>query len=111
IATALAAGGLFAAAYAATRNLWLPIGLHFAWNYAGGGIFGTAVSGQDAPKGLLDGVTSGPTLLSGGDFGPEGSMYTIGFGLLLTAAFLWVARRRGRLVPVRGSQAKAKALT
>ncbi|QKW32796.1 CPBP family intramembrane metalloprotease [Actinomadura sp. NAK00032] len=101
IAIAIEAGGMLGAAYVATRSLWLPIGLHFAWNFAGAGIFGTAVSGNDTPKGLLDGVTSGPTLVSGGAFGPEASLYSVVFGALLTVAFLRLAHRRGNLVPRR----------
>ena len=42
---------MLAAAYAATRNLWVPIGLHFGWNFAAGGIFGAEVSGNGAPRG------------------------------------------------------------
>ncbi|MGP3915880.1 hypothetical protein [Nonomuraea sp. 10N515B] len=87
--------GMLAAAYAATRTLWLPIGLHFGWNFAAAGIFGTEVSGNGTPQGLLDGVTSGPALLTGGAFGPEASPYTVVFGVLLTIAFIWLARRRG----------------
>ena len=34
IAIAIEAGCMLAAAYAATRNLWVPIGLHFGWNFA-----------------------------------------------------------------------------
>ncbi|MFF4235855.1 CPBP family intramembrane glutamic endopeptidase [Actinomadura geliboluensis] len=101
IAIAIEAGGMLGAAYAATRSLWLPIGLHFAWNFAGAGIFGTAVSGKDAPEGLLDGVTSGPTLISGGEFGPEASLYSVVFGALLTVFFMRLAHRRGNLVPRR----------
>src|SRR6185312_21790 len=68
IAIALEAGGMLAAAYAATRNLWVPIGLHFAWNFAEGGIFGTDVSGQSGAGGLLHGELSGPAPLTGGEF-------------------------------------------
>ncbi|WP_327581498.1 CPBP family intramembrane metalloprotease [Nonomuraea sp. NBC_00507] len=103
ICIAISAGGMLAAAYAATRTLWLPIGLHFGWNFAAAGIFGTEVSGNGTPQGLLDGVTSGPALLTGGAFGPEGSLYTVVFGVLLTIAFIWLARRRGNLVPLRRS--------
>ncbi len=39
-AIAIEAGFMLAACYAATRNLWVPIGLHFGWNFAAGGIFG-----------------------------------------------------------------------
>ncbi|MEU0792197.1 type II CAAX endopeptidase family protein [Amycolatopsis sp. NPDC005961] len=101
IAIAVEAGGMLAAAYAATRNLWVPIGLHFAWNFAEGGLFGTQVSGTDAPKGLLDGVMSGPTAISGGEFGPEGSVYAVLAGIVVTTVFMVLARRRGNIVPLR----------
>lgn len=101
IAIAIEAGGMFAAAYAATRTLWLPIGLHFGWNFTAAGIFGAEVSGNGAPEGLLNGVTSGPMLLSGGEFGPEGSLYTVVTGVVLTIVFMWLAHRRGRVVPAR----------
>ncbi|GAA3201181.1 type II CAAX endopeptidase family protein [Nonomuraea roseoviolacea subsp. carminata] len=101
IAIAVEAGGMLAAAYAATRTLWVPIGVHFGWNFAAAGIFGTEVSGNGAVQGLLHGVTSGPALLTGGAFGPEASAYAVVFGLLLTAVFMWLARRRGNVVPVR----------
>jgi membrane protease YdiL (CAAX protease family) len=109
-AIAVEAGFMLAAAYAATRNLWVPIGVHFGWNYAQGGIFSTSVSGQDAPQGLLDGVTSGPYLLSGGEFGPEASAYSVLAGVLVTVVFLWLARRRGNLVPLRRRSAPATTL-
>ncbi|GAA1777964.1 type II CAAX endopeptidase family protein [Streptomonospora arabica] len=95
------AGAMIAAAYAATRNLWLPIGLHFGWNFAAGGIFSTEVSGNGATRGLLDAELSGPTLITGGGFGPEGSLYSLAFCLLAALVFLWTAHRRGRVVPVR----------
>ncbi|MEU3167747.1 CPBP family intramembrane glutamic endopeptidase [Streptosporangium sp. NPDC006930] len=101
IAIAIEAGGMLAAAYVATRTLWVPIGLHFGWNFAAAGIFGTEVSGNGASQGLLNGVTSGSALLTGGEFGPEASPYAVLFGVLLTIAFMWLARRRGNLVPRR----------
>ncbi|XVQ89441.1 lysostaphin resistance A-like protein [Microbispora siamensis] len=101
IAIAIEAGSMLAAAYAATRTLWVPIGLHFGWNFAEGGVFSTEVSGNGASEGLLHGVTSGPALLTGGEFGPEASTYAVVFGALLTIAFMWLARRRGNVVPLR----------
>ncbi|GAA4199537.1 CPBP family intramembrane glutamic endopeptidase [Microbispora amethystogenes] len=101
IAIAIEAGGMLAAAYAATRTLWLPIGLHFGWNFAAAGVFSTEVSGNGATQGLLHNVTSGPALLTGGEFGPEASPYAVVFGLLLTVAFMWLARRRGNVIPLR----------
>ncbi|MEU0019771.1 type II CAAX endopeptidase family protein [Streptomyces rochei] len=98
VAIAVEAGFMLAAAYAATRNLWLTIGVHFGWNFAAAGIFSTVVSGNGDNQGLLDAAMSGPKLLTGGDFGPEGSVYSVGFGALLTLVFLWLAHRRGNIV-------------
>jgi membrane protease YdiL (CAAX protease family) len=107
LAITIEAGFMLAACYAATRNLWVPIGLHFGWNFAAGGIFSAVVSGNGESKGLLDATTSGPALLTGGDFGPEGSLYTVVAGLLLTMVFLWLAHRRGHIVPRRRRSAGA----
>ncbi|MEW2296466.1 CPBP family intramembrane glutamic endopeptidase [Streptomyces sp. NPDC006743] len=101
VAIAIEAGGTLAAAYIATRSLWLPIGLHFGWNFAESGIFGTEVSGNGDVHGLLDASTSGSKLITGGEFGPEASVYSVVFGALLTLVFLWLAHRRGTIVPRR----------
>ena len=106
-AIAIEAGFMLAACYAATRNLWVPIGLHFGWNFAAGGIFSTVVSGNGESTGLLDATMSGPALLTGGDFGPEGSPYAVAAGLMLTVVFMWLAHRRGHLVPGRRRRATA----
>jgi len=105
LSIAVEAGAMLGAAYVATRNLWVPIGVHFAWNFAEGGVFGTNVSGTDSPQGLLHGVLSGPTAISGAEFGPEASVYALMVGVLVTAVFLLVARRRGNLVPLRRRRA------
>lgn len=99
LAIALEAGGMLTAAYVATRRLWVPIGLHFGWNFAAAGIFSTEVSGNGTPQGLLDATTSGPMLVTGGEFGPEGSLYSVAFCVLAAVIFLLVARKRGKLVP------------
>jgi len=109
VAIAIEAGGMLTAAYVATRRLWVPIGLHFGWNYAASGIFSTEVSGNDTPQGLLDSVTSGPTPLTGGDFGPEGSVYSVLFCVLATVVFMWLAHRRGRVIPRRGKAERTAA--
>jgi len=101
-AVAIEAGGMLGAAYVATRSLWLPMGLHFGWNFAVGGVFGTEVSGNEASKGLLDGATSGPTLLTGGAFGPEGSIIAVLACSIITVALLRLAHQRGHIVRRRG---------
>lgn len=101
LAIAIEAGGMLTAAYVATRKLWVPIGLHFGWNIAASAIFSTEVSGSNTPQGLLDATMSGPALVTGGDFGPEGSVFAVVFGVLATGMLMWLAHRRGHVVPVR----------
>jgi membrane protease YdiL (CAAX protease family) len=98
VAVAIEAGGMLGAAYVATRSLWLPMGLHFGWNFVVGGIFGTEVSGNVAEQGLLDGATSGSTLLTGGAFGPEGSIIAVLACTIITVALLRLAHQRGHIV-------------
>lgn len=98
LAIALEAGVLLAAAYMATRRLWLAIGIHFAWNFVQGGIFGVAVSGA-AANGILRGELRGPSLLSGGSFGVEGSVVAVVVCLIASVPLIVLARRRGNVVP------------
>ncbi|MBL7253175.1 CPBP family intramembrane glutamic endopeptidase [Paractinoplanes lichenicola] len=101
LCVAFAGGGMLTSAYIATRSLWLPIGLHFGWNYAQAAIFSTEVSGNGLKRGLLDSELTGSTWLSGGDFGPEASLSTLMAGVVVTGVFLWLAHRRGNIVPLR----------
>lgn len=70
------AGIWFAVAYWRTRSLWLPLGIHWAWNWALGSVFGLPVSGLTdiAPNPLMRGVDLGPVWLTGGDYGVEGGI-------------------------------------
>ena len=76
------AAGLFLGyCYLATKRLWLPIGVHFGWNFALGPIFGFPVSGIDIPSWIVQKV-SGPTIWTGGAFGPEAGLMTLAVLLL-----------------------------
>ncbi len=86
--TGMAGLGL-SAAYMATRRLWLPIGLHFVWNYLFDAVFSIPVSGHPA-KGLLRGAVHGPDWLSGGAYGIEASVLTL---LVWSLASVWLLRR------------------
>jgi membrane protease YdiL (CAAX protease family) len=57
-----------------TGNLWMPIGLHMAFDWGETYFYGVADSGQVLPGHLLNSSSSGPALLSGGTVGPEGSL-------------------------------------
>jgi len=96
LAIALEAGLLLAACYVLTRRLWLAIGLHLAWNFTQGGIFGVAVSGT-TPMGILQSTLTGPDFLSGGAFGAEASIFAV---VVCTSGFIFVivkAYRKGHI--------------
>lgn len=97
IAIALEAGVLLAAVFMLTRRLWMVIGLHMAWNFTEGGIFGASVSGGEA-HGMLTSRFHGPDVLTGGAFGPEASIVAVVICLAAGVAFLWLAWRRGNFV-------------
>lgn len=61
-------------AYLRTRSLWLPVGIHFIWNYAQGFLFGLPVSGYTFPKTLLNAQVHGGAWLTGSGYGPEGGL-------------------------------------
>jgi uncharacterized protein len=97
-AIAVESGLLLALAYAAVRNLWLPIGLHFAWNFTEGSVFGAKVSGTAERFSLIKSDLSGAPLLTGGGFGPEGSVVSMGvcLALSLVLVFVVIGRREWR---------------
>lgn len=96
-AIAVEGGLLLGSAYMLTRNLWTPIGLHAAWNFTQGAIFGVPVSGHPT-NGLLRSELSGPALLSGGAFGLEASVIALAVATAAGLWLLWFAIRRGELV-------------
>jgi membrane protease YdiL (CAAX protease family) len=99
LAIALEAGVLLAAAYVVARNLWFPIGLHFAWNFAEGPIYGAQVSGHTFGTSAVAAQFGGPTLLTGGAFGPEAGLGAMLTCLVAAIALLTVAVRRSQVIP------------
>lgn len=71
-----AAGLFFAYGYTRTMQLWLPMGLHFGWNFFEGVVFGFPVSGLDIYR-LTRHQVTGPAVWSGGPFGPEAGLIVI----------------------------------
>ena len=88
IGIALEAGLLLGAAYKWSGSLWFPIGIHWAWNFSQGNIFGFAVSGNDAGESILQATIDGPQCLTGGAFGAEASVISMVVGLAVTALFV-----------------------
>lgn len=96
-AIAVEAGVLLGGAYMLTRSLWLPMGLHAAWNVSQGAVFDIPVSGNPA-SGLVEAKLTGPALLSGGGFGLEASVIALAIATAAGVWFVWRAVDRGELV-------------
>ena len=96
-AIALEAGIMLAAIYLITRRLWAAIGVHAAWNFAQGGIYGIPISGN-AIDGVLRPRITGPDLLTGGPFGAEASLPAIVVATTFGVAMVAIAYRRGGFI-------------
>jgi membrane protease YdiL (CAAX protease family) len=80
------AGVLLALVREVTGGLWAPIGFHFTWNFFQGPIFGFEVSGLPMSS-LIQTEATGNSLISGGQFGAEGSIISI---LITSLAIIFV---------------------
>jgi uncharacterized protein len=97
VVVGLAGGLLPSAAYARTRRLWLPIGIHIGWDLVQNSIFGVAIAGHQLP-GVLHVPLDGPPLLTGGSMGPEGSLVALVISLAVSTYLLVRARQHGRVL-------------
>ena len=93
------AGLLLGTGYVLSGELAIPIGLHIAWNFFQGSVYGFPVSGL-SPVGatFISTKQYGPDVWTGGVFGPEGGLlvtFATLAGIALTA--FWVRFRRGRV--------------
>ncbi|MFY8193591.1 CPBP family intramembrane glutamic endopeptidase [Novosphingobium sp. B1] len=98
-AIAMEAGILLGAAYLWKRRLWLPIGIHAAWNFTQGFVFSIPVSGSALEPGLFVTTRKGPEWLTGGAFGLEASVIAM---LVATGAGLYLlvnVTRQGGIRP------------
>ncbi len=78
-----------------TNSLWLVCGIHGAWNFAQGNLFGFAVSGNKAGAGtLIDLNLVGNTNITGGEFGPEAGL-VCSFVLLAATLILLLLKKKG----------------
>jgi membrane protease YdiL (CAAX protease family) len=98
LAIAIEAGLLLALVYNLTRSLWAVIGLHAAWNFSEGVIYGIPVSGLDV-KGLVVSSSTGSDWLTGGKFGIEASTVAVGVSGCVSLVLIIIAIRRGTIVP------------
>jgi membrane protease YdiL (CAAX protease family) len=95
------AGLLLGTGYILTGRLAIPIGLHITWNFFQGNVFGFPVSGLEPLGATFISVEQrGPSLWTGGIFGPEAGLLEIVAavtgGLLI---LLWVRVLYGNVAP------------
>lgn len=86
-------------------NLWGVVGLHGAWNFVQGNVYGIAVSGTGTGASLLtfSNQPQAAAWLSGGDFGTEGSLMATVVELALIAYLvyrLWQDKVKAQARPV-----------
>lgn len=91
---AIEAGLLLGLAYIYTRNLWFPIAIHFAWNFMQSGIFGAITSGNEKTSSLLTTKITGNPIITGGEFGPEGTIQATIFCLLASLILLQLSKSK-----------------
>jgi len=97
----IAGEGIGIGLYLLTGRIWASIGMHAAWNFTQGWIFGAAVSGTADIAGgplTLRPAAGVPAMLSGGGFGPEASLAALVVSLLASAALLRLAWVKGDFV-------------
>jgi uncharacterized protein len=72
-------GGLmYGVAFLRTGRIWMPVGIHFAWNFVQGTLMGFPISDDSHYSGaLVHPVIDGATWLTGGGYGPEGSAFSL----------------------------------
>jgi hypothetical protein len=96
-------GFMYGLALPRTGRMWMPIAMHFAWNFVQGPLLGYPVSGEhrlgvpflpehDVVGGLLTLHDNGPGLLTGGAYGPEGGIPSLVARVLIILAVLATTR-------------------
>jgi membrane protease YdiL (CAAX protease family) len=91
-------GVLFGYSFLRSHDLWLPIGLHFGWNFTLP-LFGLNVSGLTMKITGYEMAWSAGPLWSGGDYGPEGGILASG-AMVALAVYLWKAPIRRQPSPL-----------
>jgi hypothetical protein len=76
-----------------TGSLWWAIGFHAAWDWAQSYLYGVADSGLAVQGHLFATHPAGPTYLSGGPTGPEGSVFLIPVLAVAVAAIVYTLPR------------------
>ncbi len=111
VANTAAVGVLFCLAYLRTRSLWMPIGIHFAWNTSLGLVFGLPVSGLRGFSVIVRSKAEGPLWLTGGAYGIEASAVGTVVISLGIAAVVFLVKERSKFVPVNAANLEGMETT
>ncbi len=97
-ATTVQAAIMLNAAYIFSRSLWLPIFLHFSWDFAEPAIYGAVNPGISVLKSLFESKITGPAILSGGQFGPQNSIQSFVLCSITAFIFLRLAKQKNNFI-------------
>lgn len=98
LAISIEAGFLLGMAYVYTRNLWFPIGIHYAWNFFQSGIFGVPTSGSVSNKSFIIANINGSELLTGGSFGPEASVQAVVLCAIVASILMFKSSKQAKFI-------------
>jgi uncharacterized protein len=90
-------GIMYGAAFVLTGRVWMPIGLHAAWNWMQGPVFGFDASGMSEWSSMLvHQAAVGSDLITGGTY-VEGSVVVIAFRFVAIALVVLATHRVAKL--------------
>jgi membrane protease YdiL (CAAX protease family) len=94
-----ALGGLmYGVAFLGSERIWLPLGLHFAWNFVQAPVLGFPF--LDKEIGLVQQSPIGSDLITGGSYGPEAGLVGMAFRFVAIALLVgWLSWRSAGRVP------------
>jgi membrane protease YdiL (CAAX protease family) len=86
-------GLLFGLVYLRTHSLWLPVSLHFAWNFVENDLFN--LTADSTNPNLIGAVTrlTGPLRMSTGGFENFIFVEMLAFGIIVLGVWLWLVNR------------------
>ncbi|MCR5351290.1 MAG: CPBP family intramembrane metalloprotease [Bacteroidales bacterium] len=97
---AIALSATESALYFYSKSLWLPIGLHWGWNFVQGNVLGYPVSGVSRETSVFTPIISGPDMITGGGFGPEASIIMVIISMAVSAWLIYRGIKKGNYVYV-----------
>lgn len=92
VISAALGGAMYTYAFLIMNRLWLPIGVHLGWNFIQGYLYGLPVSGFEMDSFIQTNLI-GADILTGGTYGPEGSITGI-FARLIVFLLLYLVNKK-----------------